>query len=444
MGQERKLGSMSENEIALLRRLPDVVAEYDAKVANIQNAIAAFEKAGTDLKTAATVGGTWGRVDIKTGSVYESTIKDSLCSSAWLHIYSGLQIDRIATAADKKRFERGMADPAPFTLENIRATYGKYILDPRGNILRGLAEVFCDLDPAYKSHERVKIGVDGLPKRIIMTGFGEWSGWGRDKTKDILNALASCQGKAFVEYGDVYKFVDLAAKLGNATLEGRGVSLRVFKNGNGHLFFEPDTLRDINLALAEYYGEVLADCYDDGEEPEKRQSTAVSKDLQYYPTPKAVVERVIDNLYHLEGTKILEPSCGCGRFMDALRSKGAHVFGIEVDAGRAEECRAKGHKVLTANFLETVPTSDYDRVVMNPPFYRRHYAQHVKHALKFLKPDGVLTAILPITARYDHGALDDVLPKGRWGEPWSDLPVGSFRESGTNINTTVLTIRVPS
>ncbi len=89
---------------------------------------------------------------------------------------------------------------------------------------------------------------------------------------------------------------------------------------------------------------------------------------------------------------------------------------------------------MLANFLETVPTGDYDRVIMNPPFYGRHYAKHVDHAMKFLKPGGTLTAVLPITARYDHGLLD-----GRW----NDLPVGSFSESGTNINTTVLTMHKP-
>jgi hypothetical protein len=45
---------------------------------------------------------------------------------------------------------------------------------------------------------------------------------------------------------------------------------------------------------------------------------------------------------------------------------------------------------------------------------------------------GTLTATLPATARYDHGLLTG---------HWSDLPVGSFSESGTNISTTVLTMR---
>lgn len=48
------------------------------------------------------------------------------------------------------------------------------------------------------------------------------------------------------------------------------------------------------------------------------------------------------------------------------------------------------------------------------------------------EPGGTLTAILPATARYDHGLLTG---------HWSDLPVGSFSESGTNISTTVLTMR---
>ena len=121
--------------------------------------------------------------------------------------------------------------------------------------------------------------------------------------------------------------------------------------------------------------------------------------------------------------------------LDALRDAGAKPFGIEVDGARAAEAREKGHAVQRANFLETVPTGDYDRVVMNPPFYGTHYARHVEHALRYLHPNGVLTAILPATARYDHGLLSG---------SWEDLPVGAFSESGTNVNTCILTLRRPA
>ena len=427
--------------LALQRSLSDIVAEYEQKGAALQQAIAEFEAAGNALKTAATIGSTWGDTNIDTGSVYESRLKDSLLKSAWKHVYDGLKIESIASAADKRRFQQAMTSPAPFTLENIRATFGDFLLNPRGNILRGLAEVFCDLDPAYKSHDKVRIGVAGLPKRVIIRGCGDYQNWGPDKVRDILNALAAYQRKPLAIYQEIralfkneeallYEWQDTDYQGYAITLPARGVRLRRFSNGNGHLFFEPDALRDINLALAEYYGEVLPDCSEDKPE-QQRTSTAVSKDLQYYPTPVEVVERVLGDAYIRQGERVLEPSCGCGRFLDALRAKGADAVGIEVDPGRAAQARAKGHKVLLANFLETVPTGDMDHVVMNPPFYGQHYAKHVTHALKFLKPGGKLTAILPATARYDHGLLE-----GRW----QDLPVGSFSESGTNINTTVLTM----
>jgi hypothetical protein len=415
------------NVPALQKRLSEVIAEYDLKLANIESEVEIFEKAGDQLKSASCISGTWGDVSINTGSVHDKTLEESLIRSAWRHVYNLLQVETIAPASDRNRFKQGMNNPPPFTLDNIRATFGDYLLNPLDNILRGLAEVFCTLDPAYKSHDRMKIGVAGLPKRVIISSLNSSYGYGTDRLKDIVNALAAYQRKPLIEWAELNDIL----KDGDSAAATRGVTLKRFQNGNGHLHFSPATLRDINRALAEYYGEVLPDCHE--EKPDRpRQSTAVSKDLQYYPTPADVVDRVLDDLYQLEESLILEPSCGCGRILDGLRTRGAKVFGFEVDPSRAQQSRDKGHPVMTANFLEVTPTPKYDRVVMNPPFYGKHYAKHVQHALKFLKPDGVLTAILPVTARYDHGLL-----KGQW----QDLPVASFRESGTNINTTILTIR---
>ena len=455
---------LTGTEVSTGRRKPsDIVAEYDMKRAALAEANATFEEAGNALKAAATIGGTWGHVTIDTGKMWGDTLERSLLGSAWRHIYELYGLADIASAQDKKRFEQMFAAPPPFTVENIRDQFGDLVMDPWGSILRGLAEVFCDLDPAFKSHEKMKIGVKGLPKRVILSNVSGYGSWGRDRLQNIINALAAYQAKPLVtglemalimENGDALRdggeavhpyearqFAKAQAR-GNSTssepektvIPARGIWLKKFANGNGHLFFGPEALRDINRGLADYYGEVLPDCPD--ERPTKqRTGTAVSKDLQYYPTPVEVVQRVIGGIYGLAGQRVLEPSCGCGRFLDALRAAGAEVVGCEVDPIRAAMCEAKGHRIMRMNFLETTPTVSFDRVVMNPPFYGRHYAKHVRHALRFLKPGGTLTAILPASARYDHGALDDLRPQ------WSDLPVGSFSESGTNINTTVATIR---
>lgn len=440
--------------IALQRSLPDVVKEYDAKRAALAGMLAAFKAAGSELKTAASIAGVFGETIFEEYRYPDmAKLEMSLLKSAWRHVYDGCNIDRLASPADKQLWKQTLEKPVPFTLDNIAATFGRYLENPRKSMLRALAEVFCGLDPAYKSHDNMKIGVKGLPKRVILTNVGGFSSYGKEKLQSVLNALAAYQGKPLPEYREIEALLkDENALLKDGELPptryhdepmkivARGVRLRKFSNGNGHLFFEPDTLKDINRALAEFYGDVLPDTPD--ENPVKAKSTAVSKDLQYYPTPAKVVEDVTyDYTHRLKGAKVLEPSCGCGRFMVALRKHGADVYGVEVDAGRVALCRALGFSVLHQNFLETVPTADYDFVFMNPPFYGTHWEKHVRHALAFLKPGGTLRAILPFTAR-ESGLIDDLMPKDRWDRDrgWRDLPVGSFSESGTNINTVIATI----
>jgi len=431
---------------ALQRSLPDVVAEYDLKFADIDAAIERFERAGFDAKNASQVGGTVTAISLDVGHLHRRTMQDSLLRSAWMHVYKGLNIELIATARDRKLFEQSMEKPAPFTLENIKATFGRYILDPRGNILRGLAETFCALDQAYRSHEKMKIGVSGLPKRIVLSNVAGYGSWGRERLVDVLNALASYRGEPLIEHGDMKPVDDLHSyfkpSAGQAVI--RGLTIKKFMNGNAHLMFNQAALRDINRALAEYYGDVLADCPE--ERPAKQTSTEVSKDLAFYPTPQSAIEWTMGQISRRHGSdalrnkKTLEPSCGDGRFMIELQRKGAHVVGFEVDVGRAGQCRQKGLRVSCVNFLATAPCGTYDAVVMNPPFAGRHYEKHVRHAYAFLKPGGHLFAILPATA-VDHGLLDDVGVRSRWSDsPWEHLPVGSFSESGTNINTVLFSV----
>lgn len=432
-------------EVSTGRRKPsDLVAEYNAKREGLQEALVAFTGAQNALRTACSVGGAFAYDRLNLGNVSQQEADTFLLKSAWRHVYELYGLGDIIPAADKRRVDMMLEKPPAFTVDNIRDQFGDYVADPWGAILRGLADVFSGLDPAFKSHEKVKIGVKGLPKRVILSNVCGYGSWGRDRLRDILNALAAYQRKPLVEYVEI----EAIMKDERALIEGfwhqqhgkpdkiktppRGVWLKRFANGNGHLFFEPETLLDVNRALAEYYGAVLPDAPDPT--AKRAASTDVAKDLQYYPTPRAVVQRVVAELGDIRGLRTLEPSCGCGRFVMALRRAGADVLGIEVDPGRVAQCREAGHSVMRANFLETVPTGDFDLVVMNPPFYGRHYAKHVRHALRFLKPGGKLVAILPISARHDHGELDDLRPR------WDDLPTGSFSESGTNINTTVARI----
>lgn len=447
--------------LALQRTVFDLIEEYERKAADIEAAIADFDAAYDRLGMSATVQGTFVDSIGSKPHLHAKSLRANLLRSGWKAIYNRLQIDRIASAKDKKLFEQTIADPPPLTVDNAKATFGDYFMRPRYHILRGLAETFADLDPAYKSHSKVRVGVKGLPKRVILSSWGEYSyGWGRDRFRDICNALATYQGKPHFEHGE-FSAISTAHDRGeDAVLDGRdyrrtdrygkeeafrtvdrGITVRRFANGNAHVFFDKWTLIDINKALAEFYGEVLPDAEEEGVKPSA--STAVSKDLQFYWSPPEVVEaacefagihgpRAYGSGHTPPAHRVLEPSCGDGRILDELRARGCRPLGIEYHPGRAAEAKAKGHAVLCANFLEQPAEPVFDHVIMNPPFYGRHYAQHVRHAYKFLKPGGTLVSILPATAHYDHGELE--------GE-WRDLPVGSFSAAGTNVPTGLLRMR---
>lgn len=450
------------NQLVTQRTVLDLVDEYDDKREAIEAEIAAFEAAYARLELASSVQGKFVEPIMRgRPHVHADHARKVLRKSGWAAVYDRLQIEKLASAKDKRVIQRDMENPPELTFDTAKATFGDYLMRPRFHILRGLAEVFADLDPAYKSHSKVKVGVKGLPKRAILSNYGGYGSWGRDKLRDIVNALAVYRGDIAMTH-DEYSAIEAAHNAGeDAVLDGRtiawkdrhregeyqtldrGLTVRKFSNGNAHVFFAADTLLDINRALAEFYGEVLPDAEEEDAKPQT--STAVSKDLQFYWSPADVIAKAMDvaGIYaprdysrsEAPAYRVLEPSCGDGRILDELRARGCRPFGIEVHTGRAAEARAKGHSVLTANFLEQPPRPDFDFVIMNPPFYGRHYAKHVRHALKFLKPGGTLVSMLPATAHYDHQDLQG---------QWTDLPVGSFSEAGTNVPTGILKMRVPA
>jgi hypothetical protein len=440
---------MIDMELQIRSNIGAIVAEYEAKKAELAAKHAEANSAITALHCAATVQGVYGNTSLHSRIDSLRCFQDHLRNSVWLHVYKKFNIDLLMSPGDKSRFETqiGQASVPEFNIENLKATFGRYIQDPMAAIARAFAEVFCGLDPYYKSHEKVKVGVKGLPKRIIMKGRGSYWTWEHNSgILAVMNALAAGMQLPILDRGDIDDFIE--GRPQTKTIDGKcvpvvgdsvlnHVTVKTFENENIHLFFKPKALEAINKMLALYYGETLPDAPEETDKP--RASTAVSKDLQYYPTPEAVAEQLASYYASVSGMRVLDPSCGCGRLLDAAKKHGAaSTLGIEYDAGRAMLAKAKGHKVATGNFLEVAPpveSEKFDVVLMNPPFYGKHYFKHLEHAKKFIKTGGTLLAILPATARYDHGLITGL-------GTWYDLPMGSFSESGTNVNTCVYHCRI--
>lgn len=84
----------------------------------------------------------------------------------------------------------------------------------------------------------------------------------------------------------------------------------------------------------------------------------------------------------------------------------------------------------------------YDRVLMNSPFSRERDILHVSHAFRFLKPGGVLVAVMSGGAVFREDKLSRAFRQlvAEKGEVWNN-PDGSFKESGTNVRSIMVRLR---
>lgn len=419
-------------ELAYPHAIRDIISEYYYKKENLTAEIKQFYSHLSAINAASSItGGFVSDQLVRDPYIYESKGQHLLLASAWKALYVRLNLDQVFSAKDEDLFEQSLLNPPELTLDNLKAAFGDYWENPRYYILKGLAEVFCGLDKFYKSHTNFGVGVKGLPKRVILNGFSQSASRASDRLVDMCRAMLQVTGESALKNEERAVIRDGAFRNQDFELERLGLSVKTFANGNAHVHFNKRALSTVNDALHEFYGLVLPD--ESGEKPDAKQaSTAVSKDLQFYRTPSAVVKIVLGNLHLPAGALVLEPSCGDGAILDELVARRYKAVGVEFDAGRAAQSRQKGHEVMTGNFLTVEPNPKYDAVVMNPPFVGKHYIKHVEHAMKFLKPGGTLATILPASAWYDHKVL-----KGRW----QDLPVASFKESGTNVGTGYLIIK---
>lgn len=169
---------------------------------------------------------------------------------------------------------------------------------------------------------------------------------------------------------------------------------------------------------------------------------SIQQEYGFFPTPPHIVAMMMERANIRPGMACLEPSAGHGAIAGAMRDAGGDVECCEVLPTNVTTLRERGFKTQETDFLTVQPKQLYDRVLMNPPFAKQADIKHVTHALDFLMPRGRLVAIMSagITFRSDgrtaafNRKLEDL---GAIVEP---LPAGSFSESGTNVNTIMVTV----
>lgn len=163
---------------------------------------------------------------------------------------------------------------------------------------------------------------------------------------------------------------------------------------------------------------------------------------QAFFTPPKLAERVAE-IADVRDRTVLEPSAGLGHLAVGCWLAGAFVVDcIERNPEYQTSLTSAGlGDVHLGDFLSLTPADLdkelYERIVMNPPFTKNQDIAHVRHALKWLAPGGILTAIM-LNNQTRRGFVDLNV---EYEPEIEEVERGAFRESGTNISTVIVKIQ---
>ena len=134
--------------------------------------------------------------------------------------------------------------------------------------------------------------------------------------------------------------------------------------------------------------------------------------LGYYPLPVEQGPMLRARLAFPEApTSALDPCCGTGAALHALTGgSNSTLYGVELDANRAEAAKANGIQTIQANVFDVrARVERLSFLYLNPPYdfevgprtNQRMEKLFLGHTYAWLKPKGILLMVIPYTAVHE-------------------------------------------
>lgn len=148
---------------------------------------------------------------------------------------------------------------------------------------------------------------------------------------------------------------------------------------------------------------------------EEKNQQGFKSSLSQWMTPSWVAEAIVEHALprFKEGSLIIEPSCGIGRFLDVI-PKAYPAIGVEIDDQLAEASRSKGHNVITGDFRTVaLPENKFSLVIGNPPFEKSIFDGMLERSHTILEDDGQVVMIIPAYFFQTSSSVE------KWNRKWS-------------------------
>jgi len=170
----------------------------------------------------------------------------------------------------------------------------------------------------------------------------------------------------------------------------------------------------------------------------------LKKEFQFFATPDALADNLVELAEIKTGHKICEPSAGQGAIIESIIRKhpDADISAIELMDINSAILTQKGFNHELVDFLETPNKPIYDRVVANPPFSKNQDIDHIRHMYDLLKSGGRLVSVASKHWTFSNNKKETKFRE--WLEEIDaeiqEVESGVFKKSGTNISTCIIII----
>lgn len=170
----------------------------------------------------------------------------------------------------------------------------------------------------------------------------------------------------------------------------------------------------------------------------------LKKEFQFFATPDVLADKLVQMAIPVAGQTVCEPSAGQGAIVKALLRYGVPlVYGYELmPVNQIVLSKIEGFELIADDFL-TGYARKFDVIVANPPFSKNQDIDHIRRMYDCLNDGGNLVSMASKHWQFAKGKKETEFRE--WLEELEadidEVPAGTFKESGTNIETVIISIR---